>query len=668
MVDLRNYYQYKSNFVVSPDTAKSRSYFIESTDLNQDGMKDVILFGFTFPNNGVTTAIPQGSIFYWGSNSGIYSQSSGASISLPATTHPREIAYADFNNDGKLDIFLADHGWDTSPFPGGQNQLILSSTTGWTISTSNLPNRNDFTHCTTVGDINNDGNIDIFLGNVDTSGSHYGASILFGDGTGHFSESISAVPLEIRDKIRFYAAQLTDLNRDGWLDLVIGNSGDTSNSKSESIVYWNKNGVFENSNSTLLPNGFFGAKNEQILDIQSGDINGDGRKDLVLLSTQNNPTYDGWNVQILSNQGSTFVDITTQAFGNNIHSMGTPNQAKQMPWIAFLKLVDVNSDGTLDILFDSVDSYGFASPELQPLIYLNDGFAHYSPIFANDVVDLNATYKEFFAKASSFVNEKGISWVSGFTYQDSIYFRELLPTKPLPKISSITATTGADTVIGNELDNTLFGLAGNDLLVGGLGNDLIDGGTGLDTVRVDDHYGLQNARNYSLARLTDGSWNVSFIGPTIATYPQLATNGSDTLLNVERLQFTDKSIALDLDGNAGKAAKIIGSVLGSASVFNPTFVGIGLNYLDKGMSYAELGELALKAIGAMNADAIVSTLWRNVVGFDASYEQKAPYIKMLSEGMKTGDLVVLAADTSFNTTNINLIGLAQTGIEYLPVS
>ena len=47
---------------------------------------------------------------------------------------------------------------------------------------------------------------------------------------------------------------------------------------------------------------------------------------------------------------------------------------------------------------------------------------------------------------------------------------------------------------------------------------------------------------------------------------------------------------------------------------------------------------------------------------------KAPYIKMLSEGMRTGDLVVLAADTSLNTTNINLVGLAQTGIEYLPVS
>jgi serralysin len=64
---------------------------------------------------------------------------------------------------------------------------------------------------------------------------------------------------------------------------------------------------------------------------------------------------------------------------------------------------------------------------------------------------------------------------------------------------------------------------------------------------------------------------------------------------------------------------------------------------------------------------VVTTLWKNVIGTDATAEIKAPYIKMLTDGMKVGDLVVLAADTSFNTTNINLVGLAQTGIEYLPV-
>ena len=96
-------------------------------------------------------------------------------------------------------------------------------------------------------------------------------------------------------------------------------------------------------------------------------------------------------------------------------------------------------------------------------------------------------------------------------------------------------------------------------------------------------------------------------------------------------------------------------------------MGMGLSYVDKGMSYADLGALALTAIGAVGNDAVVSTLWRNVVGFEASAEQKAPYIKLLADGMKPGNLVVLAADTSFNSSNINLVGLAQTGIDYLPV-
>jgi hypothetical protein len=41
---------------------------------------------------------------------------------------------------------------------------------------------------------------------------------------------------------------------------------------------------------------------------------------------------------------------------------------------------------------------------------------------------------------------------------------------------------------------------------------------------------------------------------------------------------------------------------------------------------------------------------------------------MLEAGMKSGDLVVLAADTTFNAAKINLIGLAQTGIEYIPIN
>jgi hypothetical protein len=145
------------------------------------------------------------------------------------------------------------------------------------------------------------------------------------------------------------------------------------------------------------------------------------------------------------------------------------------------------------------------------------------------------------------------------------------------------------------------------------------------------------------------------------------SDGTDSLTGIERLKFTDKSIAIDLDGNAGITAKVIGAVLGSSSVKNPTYVGIGLSYTDKGMSYSDLGALALSAVGATTNDAIVTTLWRNVVGFNPSLTDKAPFIKMLADGMKVGDLVVLAADTALNTTNIGLVGLIQTGIEYTPV-
>ena len=139
-----------------------------------------------------------------------------------------------------------------------------------------------------------------------------------------------------------------------------------------------------------------------------------------------------------------------------------------------------------------------------------------------------------------------------------------------------------------------------------------------------------------------------------------------SLVDVERLKFSDKDVAIDLNGHAGTVVKVIGAVIGPDFVKNPIYVGIGLGYLDKGMSYSDLCLLALQAMGVTTADAIVSLLWRNVVGFDANDTQKAPYIKMLQDGLKPGDLVVMAADNVLNMTNIGLAGLAQTGLEFIP--
>ena len=154
-------------------------------------------------------------------------------------------------------------------------------------------------------------------------------------------------------------------------------------------------------------------------------------------------------------------------------------------------------------------------------------------------------------------------------------------------------------------------------------------------------------------------------GTILNVLPSKATT-ADYLQNVQRLNFTDKSIAFDTTGNAGTVAKVLGAVFGKTAVTNKAFVGIGLSYVDKGMSYSDLAALALNAAGSTTPDQIVTTLWTNVIGSAPSTADKAPFIQMLASGTKVGDLAVMAADTSFNTTNINLTGLAQTGIEYTP--
>jgi hypothetical protein len=135
-----------------------------------------------------------------------------------------------------------------------------------------------------------------------------------------------------------------------------------------------------------------------------------------------------------------------------------------------------------------------------------------------------------------------------------------------------------------------------------------------------------------------------------------------------RFQFKDTNIAFDLNGSAGLVAKVLGSVFGKSSISNKSYVGIGLGLLDAGWTYDNLAALALDAAGLKSNDQIVSMLWTNVIGTKPTSADKQPFISLLENGMTAGALAHLAADTPSNTVNINLIGLAQTGIEYIPVN
>lgn len=220
----------------------------------------------------------------------------------------------------------------------------------------------------------------------------------------------------------------------------------------------------------------------------------------------------------------------------------------------------------------------------------------------------------------------------------------------LLNIEDATGSVFGDTLTGSSGDNVLEGSDGNDTFVSTAGGDTLNGGIGVDTVSY------SQARSvFTLQRSAAGVYSIE--------KPNSA--GSDTFANTERLKFSDTGVALDIDGHAGQAAKLLGAVFGAAAVANRQYVGICLSLLDGGMSYEQLAAAAVGVTGSTTNFAVVSLLWNNLAGFLPTAEQAAPVVALLDQGVSIGALTVWVADLSLNADNIGLVGLAQTGLEFV---
>ena len=91
-------------------------------------------------------------------------------------------------------------------------------------------------------------------------------------------------------------------------------------------------------------------------------------------------------------------------------------------------------------------------------------------------------------------------------------------------------------------NDTVTGQSGlNDILRGYGGNDTLDGAGGRDTAFYDGP-----RANYS----------VGLVSNNFRVTDRAGTEGTDTLLSVERIKFSDSSVALDINGTAGSAYRL----------------------------------------------------------------------------------------------------------------
>ena len=240
----------------------NNTYSVAIGDLNGDGALDLVL-----GNSG------QPSQVYFNDGAGHFPTATAIN---PKGNDTNSVALGDLNNDGTLDLVLGNYDQPS--------QVYLNDRHGNFSPTAAQINPNgNYTFKVAVGDLNGDGALDIVLGNggtiIETS------QVYLNDGKGSFKPTVA--PLNLEGNFTMDMA-LGDLNNDGALDILVGNGGFINNSPVSrwSMVYLNRNdgtGDFLPAYQ-LNPNG-----GNATGGVAMGDLNGDGTLDLVL-SNINQPS------------------------------------------------------------------------------------------------------------------------------------------------------------------------------------------------------------------------------------------------------------------------------------------------------------------------------------------------------------------------------------------
>ncbi len=138
---------------------------------------------------------------------------------------------------------------------------------------------------------------------------------------------------------------------------------------------------------------------------------------------------------------------------------------------------------------------------------------------------------------------------------------------PPPAGRDLLAAGMVRPLLGELGADTLTGGCGNDVLIGLAGDDLLRGCDGLDTAVFS-----ASRENYQVTGLGD-AWAVSDLA---------GTEGTDTLSGIERLQFADMNLALDVSGNAGQVWRLLSSAFNTAP--DPAELGVWISAMDHGIT------------------------------------------------------------------------------------
>ncbi len=229
---------------------------------------------------------PGTNLLYRNNADGTFTDVTAASGLGGGKSNSLDAAFADFDDDGDIDLFVVNEN--------GSNILFSNQRQGKFKDITEACGLKSTGGSTSVaaGDYNNDGFQDLFI----TSSLPGQSSLYLNDGSGHFRKDQSSPDLShIPGKVSFMDASFLDIDNDGFLDLMAAGIPDNGAGKGVHLFHNDAGGhLFFADN--LLPEGITSGRR-----IVTFDYNEDGDMDVLLVDGSG-------NLHLLRNDG-----------GNNLH-------------------------------------------------------------------------------------------------------------------------------------------------------------------------------------------------------------------------------------------------------------------------------------------------------------------------------------------------------------
>ena len=236
-------------------------------------------------------------------------------------------------------------------------------------------------------------------------------------------------------------------------------------------------------------------------------------------------------------------------------------------------------------------------------------------------------------------------------------------------IENAIGSAGPDVIYGNAHNNRLNG--GGDQR-----QDQIDGRGGLDTAVYagrQDQYVIAKATppvNPADPKLSDIEARKEY---TVTSRGTDAALSQDWLVNIERLEFSDRNVALDLQAGEAStnAVGLVTALLDRPALTNAALMGELIHYADQ-LSLHEMAQILVDAgvtaglAGGSSDSALVQLLYRNVTGQAPSAEELQWTVAYAQEHhFSQADIVSVIATLPQTYARADLVGLQQQGLTYV---